>query len=184
MTALDLTTWATVLGTWVLVVGTLVFAYWQLRQAQRLHSSTTLLDLRERFYSPRLRQSRRELSAWLLRSERGEEPEDWEVGIFFELMGALTRRGVLEKRLVWSAFGTWITAYYEFMTVPEDLLSGWRKESHDPLIFGDFEWLARQMQEFDRRLAPGSPAGPGTVTDARNVLEAEARLRLPVEPIA
>lgn len=176
MTSLDPATWAALIGTWVLVVGTLVFAYWQLRQTQRLHSASTLLDLRERFYSPRMREARRELSTWLLRSDRGEEIENWEVGLFFELIGSLTRTRVLERRLVWSAFGTWITGYYVFMTTPDDLIGRWRKESHDPLIFAEFEWLARQVMELDRR-ATGGPTDPQTaITDARTVLEGESRL--------
>jgi len=181
MSAPDLTTWATIVGTWALVVGTLGFAYWQLRQAQRLHSSTTLLDLRERFYSPRMRQARRELSSWLLKTERGEEPDDWEVGIFFELMGALTRARVLEKRMVWNAFGTWIAAYHLQMTQPKNLILQWRSESHDPLIFAEFEWLARQMLEFDRRLSPGPGDHRFAITDSRSVLESESRLRVPLE---
>jgi hypothetical protein len=180
MTTLDITTWATIIGTWALVVGTLAFSYWQLRQAQRLHSSTTLLDLRERFFSPRMRQARKELSEWLLREVRGEEPEDWEVGIFFELMGALTRSGVLEKRMVWSAFGTWITAYHMAMLAPENLLTKWRVESNDPLIFGDFEWLAKQMLEYDRRLSQAPDQHRFSITDYRYVLEAESHLRVPV----
>jgi hypothetical protein len=172
---------ATVAGTWVLVVGTLAFAYWQMRQAQRLHSSTTLLDLRERFYSARLRQARRNLSAWLLQPKRGEEPDDWELGIFFELIGALTRNGVLEKRFVWSAFGTWITAYYTFLKEPEDLLTRWRKETNDPLIFAEFEWLALRMLEIDQ--GPNARSSPMRVSleDARSVLESESRLRVPAE---
>ena len=112
MAGLDLTVWVPILGTWVLVIGTLAFAYWQLRQAQRLHSTSTLLDLRERFFSPRLRRARKELSAWLLSEPRGEEPENWEVALFFELLGSLTRSRILEKRLVRSAFGTWATGYF------------------------------------------------------------------------
>jgi hypothetical protein len=183
MSGLDLTTWATILGTWILVVGTLVFAYWQLRQAQRLHSSTTLLDLRERFYSPRMRQARKELSIWLLKDDRGEETEDWEVGIFFELMGALARSRVLEPRMVWHAFGTWIVAYHHYVTTPENLLEKWRKESKDPLIFAEFEWLALKMLEFDRRFSPGPEYHRWAITDARSVLESESHLRVPNEPI-
>lgn len=182
MSGLDVTNWATILGTWILVVGTLAFAYWQLRQAQRLHSSTTLLDLRERFYSPRMRQARRELSTWLLATERGEEPDDWEVGIFFELMGALTRNRVLEPRMVWHAFGTWIVAYHYYVTTPDDLLTKWRKESDDPLIFAEFEWLAKKMIEYDRRLSPGPGYHRWAVTDAKSVLESESHLRGEVEP--
>ncbi len=81
MSGSELITWAPILATWILVVGTLGFAYWQLRQAQRLHSATTILDLRERFYSARLRRGRRDLSQWLLRSARQPEVDNWEVGI-------------------------------------------------------------------------------------------------------
>src|SRR5215472_1766574 len=145
MSGPDIATWATIVGTWALVVGTLGFAYWQLRQASRLHSATTLLELRERFYSPRMRQARRDLSLWLLKRDRGEEIENWEVGMFFELMGHLVHTGVLEKRMVWNAFGTWISSYHYSITRPTNLLELWRKESGDPLVFAEFEWLAQQM---------------------------------------
>jgi hypothetical protein len=181
MTGLDFESWATILGTWILVVGTLGFAYWQLRQAQRLHSSTTILDLRERFYNPRMRQARKELSTWLLKDVRGEEPDDWEVGIFFELMGALTRSGVLEKRMVWNAFGSWVTAYHGMIRTPEDLVAKWRTESNDPLIFAEFEWLAEQMNDFDRKLVPGLKTNHSSIQDHRFVLESESHLRVPVD---
>lgn len=176
MSSLDLPTLATIAGTWILVVGTLAFAYWQLRQAQRLHSATTILDLRERWYSPRLRQARRELATWLLKKDRGEEVDNWEVGIFFELMGHLTRSGVLEKRMVWNAFGTWVSAYYAYIREPVDLLTAWRTESRDPLIFGDFEWLARQMADLDRRFVPGRTAAASPLEEGHYILESDARL--------
>jgi len=172
----DLETWATILGTWVLVVGTLGFAYWQLRQTQRLHSATTLLELRERFYSPRLREARRELSLWLLRKDRGEEIENWEVGMFFELMGHLTRTRVLDQQMVWNAFGTWISSYYFFVTRPENLIERWRKESGDPLIFSEFEWLAHRMEIVERRVLPRSHRTGWSERDARFILENEAHL--------
>jgi len=176
MTSLDPSIWAPIIGTWVLVIGTLMFAYWQLRQAQRLHSASTLLDLRERYYSPRLRQARRELSTWLLNPGQGEEPENWEVAIFFELLGSMTRTGVLEKRLVRNAFGTWVTAYYSFITRPVDLLARWRGESQDPLIFADFEWLARVIIDFEQKLAPGPGFAESLREEARFVLEGDSRL--------
>lgn len=177
MSSLDLATWATILGTWAAVVGTLAFAYWQLRQAQRLHSSTTLLDLRERFFSVRMRESRRELSRWLLASERGPEPDNWEVGMFFELMGSLTRTRVLDRRMVWHAFGSWITAYYAFLRHPDDLLGKWRAETHDPSIFADFEWLALEMTALDSRGRPSPDRGGDPLEDERNALENETHLR-------
>jgi hypothetical protein len=173
VTAFDWATWVALIGTWVLVVGTLGFAYWQLRQSQRLHSASTLLDLRERFFNPRMQTARRELSTWLLRPDRGEEPDNWEVGLFFQLIGSLTHTRALDKRLVWHAFGTWITAYYVFMTEPVDLIAGWRAESRDPTVFAELEWLARQMMELDARATHGSRDQRTPVAEARTVLEAE-----------
>ncbi|HTT74019.1 MAG TPA: hypothetical protein VMG99_07775 [Thermoplasmata archaeon] len=173
----DWTTWGALIGTWVLVVGTLYFAYWQLRQTQRLHSASTILDLRERFYNSRMRLARRELSAWLLRSERGPEPDNWEVCLFFELLGSLTHTRALDERLVWNAFGPWITAYYVFITEPVDLLSAWRSgPPPDPLIFAEFERLARRMMERDARAAHGPRHERTAAADARYVLEGDSAL--------
>ncbi|HTT16839.1 MAG TPA: hypothetical protein VMH49_05740 [Thermoplasmata archaeon] len=182
MAGLDLTLWIPVLATLILAVGTLAFAYWQLRQNQRLHSATTLLDLRERFYSPRFLQARKELSAWLLQGERAIEPDNWEVGVFFQLLGSLTREGVLDRRIVRSAFGTWVTSYYTYCTEPVNLLQRWRTESSDPLIFADFEWLARAIIADERRLAPDPQFDASLREEARYVLESESRIVLPPHP--
>jgi len=176
MAGIDLSVWVPILATWILVVGTLAFAYWQLRQNQRLHSTSTLLDLRDRFYSQRMRQARKTLGAWLLKTDRGEEPDNWEVALFFELLGSLTRSRNLEKGLVRKAFGTWITGYYTFITQPVNLIAGWRKESNDPLIFADFEWLAKWIIERERRLAPVPDFERSLLEDARYVLEGESQL--------
>jgi hypothetical protein len=173
---LDLTIWVPIIGTWVLVIGTLAFAYWQLRQNQRLHSTSTLLDLRERFYNRRLRQARKLLSTWLLSPDGGEEPENWEVVIFFELLGSLVRNRTLEKRLVRNAFGTWVTGYYLLTTHPVDRLANWRRESNDPLIFADFEWLAKQIIDYERRRSPGPDFDASLMEEARYVLEGDSRL--------
>jgi len=177
MTSIDLTIWVPIIGTWVLVIGTLAFAYWQVRQAGRLHSATTLLDLRERFYNPRLRMTRRNISTWLLSTERGPEPENWEVALFFEMLGSLTRARVLDKRMVWSAFGVWLTSYFVAMTEPENMIERWRKESTDPSIFREFEWLAREMIEFDKKLVGPSAPNRSAIQEARDMLEYETHLQ-------
>jgi len=176
MSGFDLGYWIPILATMVLALGTLAFAYWQLRQNQRLHSTTTLLDLRDRFYGQRMRQARKTLSTWLLRTDRGEEPENWEVALFFELMGSLTRSRNLEKGLVRKAFGTWVTGYYTLIRKPVDLIGRWRSESNDPLIFADFEWLATHIIEEERRRAPGAGFEQSLEEEARYVLQGESQL--------
>jgi hypothetical protein len=172
----DLGYWLPILATLVLAIGTLIFAYWQVRQNQRLHSTTTLLDLRDRFYSARMCQARRALGAWLLKDGRQDEPENWEVALFFEFLGSLTRSRDLDRRLVRKAFGTWITAYYTRIKKPVDLFGKWRKEANDPLIFADFEWLALQILESERRLAPGPGFEQSVDEEARYVLDGESHL--------
>jgi len=174
--SLDPTIWIPIIGTWVLVVGTLAFAYWQLRQNQRLHSASTLLDLRERYFSQRMRQARRVLSTWLLERKASVEPQNWEVAVFFELLGSLTRTRVLDERLVRTSFGTWITGYYLMITRPTNLFAEWRTESNDPLIFADFEWLALRTIEFERHRAPAAGFDASIMDEARYVVEGDSHL--------
>lgn len=176
MTVLDLVTWITVLGTWVLVVGTLTFAYWQMRQTQRINSAKTILELRDRFDSPEMRASRREISTRLLAGNVTEEFDNYDVAFFFQLMGSLTRERILDRRMVWSAFGGWISGYYYSLTHPLDRVARWRSETHDPTIFLDFEWLSHEMRKIDTATLRGPPGLDSSEADARDVMESESRL--------
>ena len=154
----DFATWSavtwTAFGTWILVVGTLILMYWQTIQNQRLNSGNAILTLRERFDGPEIHRHRRKLSRHLL-DQTYEDITNMEVPNFFELIGALTHRRVLNETLVWEAFGTWITSYYSAMRKPHDLVAEVRKKFEDPLIFHDLEWLNNRMQRIDiHRLAP------------------------------
>jgi hypothetical protein len=176
VTGLDFTTWATLVGTWILIVGTLSFAYWQMRQTQRINSAKTILDLRDRFDSPPMRAARRELSTQLLGPEVTTEIENYDVGFFFQLMGSLTRERILDRRMVWNAFGPWVTGYYYSLTHPVDRFALWREQSHDPSVFLEFEWLAKEMARLDGTLARTPLAGDTSRTDALEVLESESHL--------
>jgi hypothetical protein len=138
----------TALGTWVLVIGTLALMYWQNKQARELNSASSVMALRERFDSPALRKARRHLSRRLL-SEKHDDVTNLEVGAYFELIGTLTHRRVLEEDLIWEAFGTWISGYYYALRHPVDVLGRTRQEMSDPLLLHEFEWLAGRMHRMD-----------------------------------
>ncbi|MGA8275840.1 MAG: hypothetical protein WB852_06070, partial [Thermoplasmata archaeon] len=106
----DVALWATV-ATWILALGTLGFLYWQTRQAGQLNSSNAVITLRERFDAPRMRRVRQATSERLLNGEL-EDITNLEVLAFFELIGAQTKRKILDEEMVWEAFGGWISAYY------------------------------------------------------------------------
>jgi hypothetical protein len=171
----NIAVWSLV-GTWVLVVGTLLLMYWQTRQNQTLNSANAVMNLRERFDSARMRAARRHLSDRLLRQAH-QDIASVEVVTFFELVGTLTHRKVLDDDLVWEAFGTWIEAYYVALRKPLDLVDQLRKSLADPLLYHEFEWLYDRVIELNRRaLGPDAPPTKDPLEDARRVLTREIAL--------
>ncbi|HEV2519792.1 MAG TPA: hypothetical protein VGX00_04125 [Thermoplasmata archaeon] len=148
MPTIDIPTW-TFVGTWTLVIGTIVLMWWQTRQSRILNSANAVMVLRERFDARTMRRARRLLASHLL-NHRHEDITNLEVGAFFELVGALTHRGILEEDLVWEAFGTWAAGYYHALRNPVDLIGTARGSLKDPLLFHEFEWLHNRVLHLDR----------------------------------
>jgi hypothetical protein len=164
------------IGTWALVVGTLGLMYWQTRTSQHLNSANAVMQLRERFDATRMRAARRHLSDRLLKQAH-QDIISMEVITFFELVGALTHRGVLDEDLVWEAFGTWITAYYWSLRKPVDLIGSVRASLGDPLVWKEYEWLARRIDILDGqalRAVGAPPIAPGE--GAESILRRESQL--------
>lgn len=172
----DTETFLALVGTWILAIGTLVLLYWQTRQNQLLNSANAVLTLRERFDSDRMRAARRHLSQMLLAGSH-EDIISMEVLTFFELVGAMTKRRLLDEKLVWEAFGTWISTYYSAVRRPKDLISTIRGLLKDPLVFHNLEWLAERVDHLDREAL--GPAGAEMVEnemEVRGFLGREASL--------
>lgn len=148
--AIDSTT-LTAGAAWAVAIGTIALLWWQVRVSQHLSSANAVLALRERFDSPAYRRRRRRLAEHLL-SGRHDEISNLEVAAFFELVGSLTHSGVLNPKLVWEAFGTWIGGYYVALREPVDVIGRARTSSKDPLIMHEFEWLFGQVQRIDRKM--------------------------------
>jgi hypothetical protein len=171
----DVALWATV-ATWLLAVGTLGFLYWQTRQAGQLNSSNAVITLRERFDSPRMRRVRRATSERLLNNQL-DDISNLEVLAFFELIGAQTKRKILDEEMVWEAFGGWISAYYRAMRSPTDRLQKLRDHSHDPLLFKKLEWLNDRIEKLDRKqLGSDYDKSVDAVEDTALYLRLEAKL--------
>jgi hypothetical protein len=166
----------TAFSTWVLAVGTLIILLWQTRQTQVLNSANAVMNLRDKFDSTRMRSVRRHISERLLKQAH-EDIASLEVVTFFELVGTLTHRKVLDEELVWEAFGTWITAYWWALRHPADWVGQLRHDLGDPLIFHEYEWLQAQILELDRRELAKLRATPGNMEEeARRILSREALL--------
>jgi len=170
----NIAVWSLV-GTWALVVGTLVLMYWQTRQTQHLNSANAVMNLRERFDGGRMRAARRHLSDRLLKQAH-EDIASMEVITFFELVGTLTHRKVLDEDLVWEAFGTWVTAYYWALRNPVDLIAQLRASLEDPLVFHEFEWLHSRIEQIDREEVGAVSSTRNLGDDARRILHRESDL--------
>ena len=160
--AIDATT-ITAIATWAVAIGTIGVLWWQTIVAQRLNSANAVMALRERFDAPRMRRARRLLAERLLAGKH-EDITNLEVAAFFELIGALTHRRVLDLKMVWEGFGTWTTGYYHALRHPVDVIGRARTEFHDPLIMHEFEWLYGRTREIDRRTL-GIPTVPVSEAD-------------------
>jgi hypothetical protein len=166
----------TALSTWALATGTLLFLYLQTRQANTLNGANAVMSLRDKFDSTRMRSVRRHIAERLLKQAHGDIASI-EVITFFELIGTLTHRKILDQELVWEAFGTWITAYWYSLRHPSDWVGQLRTDLSDPLIFHEFEWLNDRILWLDDRALTkiGGHAGdPGD--EAARILRRESLL--------
>jgi len=166
----------TAFSTWVLAIGTLIILFWQTYQTQILNSANAVMNLRDKFDSARMRSVRRHLSERLLKQAH-EDIASIEVVTFFELVGTLTHRRVLDQEMVWEAFGTWLTAYWWALRHPVDWVGKLRHDLEDPLIFHEYEWLVNRVLELDRRaLARFHQVEGDSDVEARRVLSRESLL--------
>lgn len=161
----------TALATWAIAIGTIAILWWQTHVSQRLNSANAVMALRERFDAPGMRRARRTLSGRLLAGKH-EDITNLEVASFFELIGTLVHRRVLERHLVWEAFGTWVNGYYYALRHPVDIIGRARRELSDPLIMHEYEWLQGVTSRIDQRLL-----GAGYASEQQDRDESIALLR-------
>jgi hypothetical protein len=166
---IDITT-ITAGAAWAVAIGTVALLWWQTRVTQHLNSANAVLALRERFDSPAYRKRRKILAKRLLEG-RHEDITNLEIAAFFELVGSLTHSGVLNRHLVWEAFGTWISGYYTALRSPVDVIGRARVALKDPLVMHEFEWVHDLIDKIDRK-----KLGAGTNLEELNREEVKALL--------
>jgi hypothetical protein len=161
---------------WGLAIGTVALLWWQVRVTQRLNSANAVLSLRERFDASGTRR-RRKLLAERLLAGRHDDITNLEVAAFFELIGSLTHERVLDRYLVWEAFGTWVNGYYYALRNPVDVIGRARVALKDPLIMHEFEWLFGLVQRMDRqRIGETADMDNATREESMALLRREADL--------
>lgn len=151
----DSTTW-TAFGTWILVIGTLVAVQWQIWQQRQINSANNVVILHDRFESRIMQKCRKDLSDLLLKKDDLQQKDD-DVLVFFETMGLLTRKGVLDKEMVWNEFSWEVLRYYLALTEPKNQIKRLRDEAKDTTLYELFEWLYNELLKVDckrRKMRP------------------------------
>ena len=63
----------------------------------------------------------------------------------------MTRRGVLDKGMVWNSFSWWFEPYYLAVRRTPDLIADGRLKSKSPSLFQEIEWLSGIMQKVGKK---------------------------------
>jgi hypothetical protein len=127
------------------------------------------LALEARFDSQRMKRSRRALAEQLERyNPSNHDAITEEVMEHFESIGAIHKRGLLDKELAYSSFSFHAVHWWE---ASKDYIYEERKRKRDKTLFADFEEFAKLMRERD------SISGVAA-TDLKAFLQDEKNLRV------
>jgi hypothetical protein len=131
------------------VIIALCFNILNYRNAWLSNSAKMVLDLSAKFESAAMRKHRSAFAKQLLNDREGTNlMDDSPVLKFYEELGYMTRRGVLDKRMVWNSFFWLIEYYYAALIGPdEDLLAKVREQQKNQALYREFLWLQDSLQK-------------------------------------
>jgi hypothetical protein len=141
--------WSTVAG--VVAVVTLLAIYRQLRMQHAAREAAEIEASWREFTSEAMH--RRQL-AFLVARQDGTDPADMPytavgyLGPYFDDLGYRVRAGHLDPKFVHRFFGPTIRSWWVWLTAETEVA---RRRWDAPWIGRDFEWLAGQMAELDRK---------------------------------
>jgi hypothetical protein len=140
-----------------------------------------VLDLVNSFNSEEMRRNRALFAKRLLEVPNSiDVAKNTPVLEFFEEVGYMTRRGVLDEGMVWNSFSWWFEPYYLAVRGSPDLIAEARSRTKAPSLFCEIEWLNGRMREISMRADKRSPPA----NDVLEMLTEEVRLAEPAASVA
>jgi hypothetical protein len=140
--------WVTATATLLGVIVALIGVWWQLRRQWLLNSATAVTALTDRFTSEEWRAYRAHCAAVIQLNDSGEPVDlakDFPILGFFETMGHLVRRGILDEQMIWNKFGWYIVRYHLALSSDRNLIEANRRSENDDTLWEEFDWLNRRM---------------------------------------
>src|ERR1700722_858829 len=128
------------------VIVALIFNIRSLANTRLSNSAKMVLDLVDAFDSNHLRVHRRMFANAILH-ERGKMDlsNDYMALQFLEEIGYMTRRGVLDKGMVWNSFFWFLEPYYLALREAPDLIESVRQQEQSRTIYREIVWLYDEL---------------------------------------
>ena len=163
----------TALGSWALVLCAL-YAVWRQTKVTRDTTSVQLfLNVSNQYQLPEMRRLRGKFAKSLL-SSKNKEDMDESVLEFFETLAHLTRRGMLERQMVWNTFSIESRIYW---FAAEPYVRTLRGKYNDPTLYEELEWLNRTMVKMETARRHKTEAEVQVTPDQRDdFLRSEANM--------
>jgi hypothetical protein len=127
---------------------------WRRNRFVRGIDAITGLD--RRFDSPEFRKTRREAATFLLRTSSDDDSEDgalFDVLDFFETVGYLWRKKLIDTETAWHFFASWLLPY---VAASESIIAHSRKD--DPSLFRELDKMFIEVKYFERTQHPSHEA--------------------------
>lgn len=165
MNFIDFGSWAAWANAAVATIGLGGILY-QARKARQLNSANLILALESKFGEPAMIRSRKEIAELVrvhLNTSQNALTGYHPIISFYDMLGALVHRGVLDETLIWHRFG-WrvIRCWLAIASNPDQeeqklpslgsLIDRMRRVENEPLIYEQLEWLGNRFVEQDVRL--------------------------------
>lgn len=137
----------------VISLSSALIAWWGIKKQAALLQTSVLVDnllkLEERFTSESFKSKRHLAATDLLGKSEDGQSED--VFDFFETVGLLLRRKILDEETVHSTFFHWINLYW---LAGQECIQQMRRDGRP--VYSDFEDLYKKVHEFEKKKDPKS----------------------------
>lgn len=162
------------------VIVAVIFHIKNLKHAHLSNSAKMVFDLVDLFDSAEWLGLRSHFANMLLEDRSSVDlRRDTPVAEFFEELAYMTKRGVLDKGMVWNSFFWRIEHYYPALTAPPSLLEKARLDSHASTLYRELPWLYRELCIICAREEGWSAYMPPNAEDVKRFLEEEIKLGSP-----
>lgn len=136
------------------VIVALVFYILNLRNTRISNSAKMVLDLVSSFNSTDMRKRRSRFAKALLDKDTSIDlRRDAPVLEFFEVVGYMTSKKIIDENMVWRMFFWWLEFYYLAVTKNNgrNFIAEARSNARSSSFFSNTTWLYEEMCEVDKR---------------------------------